>query len=234
MQNQGPREGQRVSLSTQKHQDMPEILRLLDGIKTVEHFMAAWCALQLAEDKAVAAEEGSDHFLRAQITNAVIPAPFCQTLERPVEGLIFPDITRDGLVWFYTHPARRRWAGIQFPAFCIPLDKRGIWFDDVGPAEERDMWHAVNEADVTYSRHEFYRVHANHLDHIGVQAYALHEQDALDYAADYWEEMGWEGFFMDEESVEEMIADGYDDEILRLGNNCRPVLGHEVVVRKIE
>jgi hypothetical protein len=53
---------------------------------------------------------------------------------------------------------------------------------------------------------------------------ADNEQDAADEAADYAEEKGWKGYFLDNEDLEDYA----EDDIITVGNHCLSVLSWEL------
>lgn len=57
--------------------------------------------------------------------------------------------------------------------------------------------------------------------------------DALDEAADYADERGWEGYFIDDEAYQEMIDEGWDDDIAYAGNAGRPLIAHEIHIDQV-
>jgi hypothetical protein len=61
----------------------------------------------------------------------------------------------------------------------------------------------------------------------GILVNADHDDDAVDAAADFADEMGWEGYFLDEKDIED------DDDVLRVGNYGRPVDGSQLWIRTI-
>lgn len=60
--------------------------------------------------------------------------------------------------------------------------------------------------------------------------YADYTQEALDIYADYCEQQGWLGYFLDHE-VEQDLAQY--DEVSYLGNHCRPVASNEIFVQEV-
>ena len=61
-----------------------------------------------------------------------------------------------------------------------------------------------------------------------IKVNANHEQDALDYAVDYAEEQGWEGYFLDENH-------GYhENDVIIAGNHGRLLLSHEIHIEKVK
>lgn len=58
-----------------------------------------------------------------------------------------------------------------------------------------------------------------------MHVYADHEGDALDYAVDYAEDMGWDGYFLDEVDVPSI-----EDDVTYAGNTGRALLSHEITI----
>lgn len=58
---------------------------------------------------------------------------------------------------------------------------------------------------------------------------ADNESDAVDYAVNYAEKMGWEGFFVPVEDVPEDEAD-----IIYAGNHSRPLYAWEVHITQVD
>jgi hypothetical protein len=212
-------------------EDVLKIGELLKPLRTIEHHMAAFHAVYMMENEEYA-DSYYGHFLSARINAQCVPIPFKHTIKRPIEGLMWPTLHDQNSVWFYTHPARRQWAGMKFPAIITQLNHRGGWFDDVKSAVARDLWHSVNE-ECPGHHGIFFRVHADYHDTCGIQVYGCSIDAALDDAADYWSEMGWEGHFMDDKMVAEYKKDGCEDSILYLGNEGLPVLGDNLIVTPI-
>lgn len=46
------------------------------------------------------------------------------------------------------------------------------------------------------------------------------ESDAIDAAIDHAESMGWIGYFLDADSIQELESEGYLDEYYNGGNHC--------------
>lgn len=62
---------------------------------------------------------------------------------------------------------------------------------------------------------------------------ADNEQDALDYAVDYAEEQGWEGYFLDTPG-DDMTADWHEDDICYAGNHGRALLAFEIHIKQLD
>lgn len=85
---------------------------------------------------------------------------------------------------------------------------------------EAPCWNAVYDASLA-AVGEVIRVNANSMC------------DVLDEAVDYAEDRGWEGLFIDEETYDEYVREGWEDEIMYGGNAGRPMFSHEVYCTKI-
>ena len=78
-----------------------------------------------------------------------------------------------------------------------------------------------------------YRVHLHEFDTEGLLVNADCEQDALDYAVDHAERMGWEGCFCSEEELEEMTEAERDDTIT-VGNHGKTLSSHSVAIEQLD
>ena len=91
----------------------------------------------------------------------------------------------------------------------------------INPDEAQD-WPKWNKA---------YLVHLTMFNTLAV--FARNETDALDEAVDYAEDQGWEGCFCTPEYEQELIDDGFEDEILYAGNHGRPLYSPEVHIEEV-
>lgn len=57
-----------------------------------------------------------------------------------------------------------------------------------------------------------------------MHVYANCASDALDEAADYAEEQGWMGYFLDQEDLDNQ----HEDDVCYVGNHGLPMLSHEI------
>jgi hypothetical protein len=75
---------------------------------------------------------------------------------------------------------------------------------------------------------------------------ADNEQDALDFAIDCAEEQGWEGLFLDDLDIQELINravnDGYSDDLIYTyldeypsgGNHCRYLSSYNIFIKEVK
>lgn len=92
----------------------------------------------------------------------------------------------------------------------------------------------VNESE-KFWKHS-YRVYLVQQACDGIIVNADHEQDALDFAIDYAEKQGWEGYFLDNDEIDERI-DKDTGEVMDAvcgGNNCRYLNSYEIRIEKLD
>ncbi len=84
-----------------------------------------------------------------------------------------------------------------------------------------------------------YLVHMHHLDPHGILVFADCEQDAIDEVADYGEEQGYLGWFIDDSEMADytQVTDGEErwaDEVMLVGNHGLPIDGSEIYVTELD
>lgn len=103
-----------------------------------------------------------------------------------------------------------------------------IIFTDHGDIEGEVLaGQAYANEEEKFWKHSYVVGFDNHVN-IGILVNADHDGDAVDAAADFAEEMGYEGYFLDEKEIED------DEDVLRVGNHGRPVNGGELWVVEVD
>lgn len=95
-----------------------------------------------------------------------------------------------------------------------------------------EHWSDVANSDERLDYTHCYIVHlAQHSS--GILVYAESEQDALDEAADFVVKMGWEGYWCDEETIAEYEKEGWEDELVSLGNDGHMFIGEYLHIEQV-
>jgi len=96
--------------------------------------------------------------------------------------------------------------------------------------EQKQKQYSINEKEKFWKH--LYHVYLSEITGY-LKVNADHEQDALDYAIDYAEEMGWEGLFFSNEEINNM-PDEEIDEYICSGNHCRYLNSHNVTIEQVD
>jgi hypothetical protein len=85
----------------------------------------------------------------------------------------------------------------------------------------------INPEDKDYTDHLWAVSFASYLGYSEV-VYANHAEDAIDTYADYAQEQGWLGLFLDQDDI-----DYEDADVIFVGNYGLPIGAHEVFIQQL-